>query len=81
MDNHNSPTDGDKGGPELLGNIIKRHPYLQPTKPGQYLLLIEDAGGHFLPMIQRAKSILKLMLRGYRLRCVAAITVDGEVTP
>ena len=70
--------DGDTE-PERLDDILARHPELNPTKHTQYLLLIEDAGGHYLPLIQRAKSILKLMLRGYRMRCVAAITVDGKL--
>jgi hypothetical protein len=70
---------GEQTEPEALRDILARHPYLQPTKPGQYLLLLEDAGGHYLPLIQRAKSLLKLMLRGYRMKCVAAITIDGGV--
>lgn len=76
-----SPNAG-KTGPETLGDIIARHPYLQPTTPTQYALLLADMPGQSVPAVIRLRSVLKLLRRGYHLRCVSAIdATGGEVQP
>lgn len=65
--------------PELLGDIIRRHPFLQPDKPAQFALLLTDTPGHSIPAIQRLKAALKLLGRGYHLRCIGAIDATGPV--
>lgn len=73
MSHHTGDIPADKTGPESLGEIIARHPILQPTGPTQYALLLVDTPGHTIPPIQRLKAALKLLGRGYHLRCVGLI--------
>lgn len=81
MNDTPSPGAG-KAGPETLGEIIARHPaILQPTGPTQFALLLQDTPGHSIPAIQRLKAVLKLLGRGYHLKCVGIIDATGEVSP
>ena len=78
--NH-STGDDPAGNPEPIGEILKRHPFLKPTKPQQFALLLQDTPGHTIPAITRLKSVLKLLGRGYHLRCVSAVDVTGKAVP
>ncbi|MDP1798193.1 MAG: hypothetical protein Q8K78_11950 [Planctomycetaceae bacterium] len=72
----------DKTGPETLGEIISRHPYLRPTQPTQYALLLQDTPGHTIPAVIRLRSVMKLLGRGFHLRVVGVIDATGsEVLP
>ncbi len=73
---------GQQSEPETLGEISARHPFLQPTKPTQYALLLQDQPGSSIPALQRFKSVLKALGRGYHFRVVSAIdATNTEVLP
>ncbi|MFO1046001.1 MAG: hypothetical protein U0941_29825 [Planctomycetaceae bacterium] len=45
----------------------------------RFSLTIESVGDHAIPAATRLRSLLKLMLRGFGLRCVEAKEVATEI--
>ena len=44
-------------------------------------ITLTDAGGDNRPVVIRLRQLLKLALRGFRLRCTAAVDQTGKAVP
>lgn len=48
------------------------------TSQPQITITLTDAGGDPRPVAIRLRQILKLALRGFKLRCIAAVDATGK---